>query len=85
MTGFELCWETRLLATCKRPIYVLMMSSQYDQRNLVEALDSGADDFIGKPPLAEELYARLRVAERIASNEVLGLITHDPLAEEPTF
>ncbi len=81
MTGLELCWETRLLATCKRPIYVLMMSSQYDQRNLVEALDSGADDFIGKPPLAEELYARLRAAERIASmqRELLRLATTDPL------
>jgi DNA-binding response OmpR family regulator len=50
------------MATCRRPIYVLMMSSQYDQRSLIEALDSGADDFIGKPPLAEELYARLRAA-----------------------
>jgi DNA-binding response OmpR family regulator len=55
MSGVELCWETRLLATCRRPIYVLMMSSQYDQRSLIEALDSGADEFIGKPPLAEEL------------------------------
>jgi DNA-binding response OmpR family regulator len=32
-----------------------MMSTQYDQRSLIEALDSGADEFIGKPPLAEEL------------------------------
>ncbi len=81
MTGLELCWEARLLATCKRPIYVLMMSSQYDQRNLVEALDSGADDFIGKPPMAEELFARLRAAERIASmqRELLRLATTDPL------
>ncbi len=81
MTGLELCWETRLLASCKRPIYVLMMSSQYDQRNLVEALDSGADDFIGKPPMAEELFARLRAAERIASmqRELLRLATTDPL------
>jgi len=81
MSGLELCWETRLLATPRRPIYVLMMSSQYDQRTLVEALDSGADDFIGKPPLAEELYARLRAAERIASmqRELIRLATTDPL------
>ena len=39
-----------MLATCRRPIYVLMMSTQYDQRSLIEALDSGADDFIGKRP-----------------------------------
>ena len=81
MSGVELCWEARLVATCRRPIYVVMMSSQYDQRSLIEALDSGADDFIGKPPLAEELYARLRAAERIASmqRELLRLATTDPL------
>ena len=81
MSGVELCWETRLMATCRRPIYVLMMSSQYDQRSLIEALDSGADDFIGKPPLAEELYARLRAAERILSmqRELIRLATIDPL------
>lgn len=81
MSGLELCWETRLLETHKRPIYVLMMSSQYDQRALVEALDSGADEFIGKPPLAEELYARLRAAERIASmqRKLIRLATIDPL------
>jgi diguanylate cyclase (GGDEF)-like protein len=81
MSGVELCWEARLLASSRRPIYVLMMSSQYDQRSLIEALDSGADDFIGKPPLAEELYARLRAAERIASmqRELIRLATIDPL------
>lgn len=81
MSGLELCWEARLLATCRRPIYVLMMSSQYDKQSLIEALDSGADDFIGKPPLAEELYARLRAAERLSSmqRELIRLATIDPL------
>jgi diguanylate cyclase (GGDEF)-like protein len=81
ISGVELCWETRLLATCRRPIYVLMMSSQYDQRSLIEALDSGADDFIGKPPSAEELGARLRAAQRILSmqHELIRLATIDPL------
>lgn len=67
ISGLELCWETRLLAGEKRSIYVILMSSNQERRNLVEALDSGADDFIGKPPVAEELYARLRAAGRLAS------------------
>src|SRR5688500_6047449 len=67
ISGLELCWETRLLAGDRRAIYVILMSSNQERRNLVEALDSGADDFIGKPPVAEELYARLRAAERLAS------------------
>jgi PleD family two-component response regulator len=81
MSGVELCWEARLLASRQRPIYVLMMSTQYDHRSLIEALDSGADDFIGKPPLAEELYARLRAAERILSmqRDLIRLATIDPL------
>ena len=79
--GVELCWETRLLATRDRPLHVILMSSNYDQAHLIEALDSGADDFIGKPPAAEELYARLRCAERLSSmqRELIGLATTDPL------
>jgi two-component system, cell cycle response regulator len=81
MSGLELCWETRLLATCERPIYVIMMSASQDRHKLIEALDSGADDYIGKPPVAEELYARLRAAERVAAmqQELVRLATTDSL------
>jgi diguanylate cyclase (GGDEF)-like protein len=81
MSGLELCWETRLLSTYSRPIYIIVMSSSYDQRKLTEALDSGADDFIGKPTVSEELYARLRAAERLAlmQQELVRLATIDPL------
>ena len=81
MSGMELCWEVRLLAMAGRPIYVILMSSSEDRHKLIEALDSGADDYIGKPPIAEELYARLRAAERVATmqRELLRLATTDPL------
>jgi len=81
MTGLELCWETRLLAGDRRAIYVILMSSNQERRNLIEALDSGADDFIGKPPVAEELYARLRAAERLASmhRDLIQLASLDSL------
>lgn len=81
MSGFELCWEARLIASCRRPIYLILMSTNQERRKTAEALDSGADDFIGKPPVAEELYARLRVAERLdgMQRELLRLATIDPL------
>jgi two-component system cell cycle response regulator len=81
LSGLEMCWETRLLSTRRRPIYIILMSSNCDRENLTEALDSGADDFIGKPPVAEELYARLRAAERLAStqHELFRLATTDSL------
>jgi CheY-like chemotaxis protein len=50
MSGLELCWETRLLSGRERPIYIILMSSNSDQQHLINALDSGADEFIRKPP-----------------------------------
>jgi diguanylate cyclase (GGDEF)-like protein len=81
MSGIDLCRRTRQLASRGRPIYVILMSSNQDGHSLIEALDSGADDFIGKPPVVEELYARLRAAERVGTmqRELLHLATTDPL------
>ena len=67
LSGIELCGHARRLASTHRPLYILLMSSSSDQRYLVKALDNGADDFICKPPVAEELFARLRAAERLTS------------------
>jgi two-component system cell cycle response regulator len=81
MSGLELCWETRVLAGRDRPIYVILMSSNIDKQKLGEALDSGADDFISKPPVPDELYARLRAAERLGTmqRELVRLASFDPL------
>jgi len=82
MTGMDLCHEVRKLSVTRRPVYVVLMSSNFDQKNLIEALDSGADDFIGKPPATEELYARLRAAARLASmqRELMRMATTDYLS-----
>jgi len=79
ISGRELCLEVRRVAGGRRPIYILLMSSSDERRNLVEALDHGADDFISKPPITEELYARLRTANRIVSmqRELIKLATTD--------
>jgi diguanylate cyclase (GGDEF)-like protein len=81
MSGVELCWEARLLSGRDRAIYIILMSSNAEQKHLVNALDSGADDFIRKPPAGEELYARLRSAERLVrlQRELIRLATIDPL------
>jgi diguanylate cyclase (GGDEF)-like protein len=81
MSGVDLCRRTRQLASRGRSIYVILMSSNQDGHTLIEALDNGADDFIGKPPVVEELYARLRAAERVGTmqRELLRLATTDPL------
>lgn len=79
--GLELCWSARLIADANRPLSIIMMSSAQNTRTLAEALDSGADDFIEKPPRAEELHARLRAAERLTrmQTELIRLAETDSL------
>lgn len=81
LCGLELCWSARLLAEERRPLHVITMSSARNVRSLTEALDSGADDFIEKPPGAEELNARLRAAERLTTmqEDLIRLAETDPL------
>ena len=81
--GLQLCWEARTLERPDRPIYVIAMSSSRDRDQLSKALDSGADDFITKPPVVRELSARLRSASRMlaAQTRLLYLASHDPLSD----
>ncbi len=81
VSGLELCWEARLLAQNGRPIYVIAMSSPEEQHKLIEVLDSGADEFIQKPPAKGELMARLRAAQRLLSmqKQLVTMANIDPL------
>jgi diguanylate cyclase (GGDEF)-like protein len=79
MSGIELCVKVRALLENRRPLYIIMMSSNDEYTKCVQALDNGADDFINKPPIAEELRARLRTADRVTSmqEELVRLATTD--------
>lgn len=81
ISGLELCWSARLLGDASRPLSIIVMSSTRCTHTLAEALDSGADDFIEKPPSAEELHARLRAAERLTTMQsaLIRLAETDPL------
>jgi two-component system cell cycle response regulator len=81
MSGLQLTRQARLVAGSRRALYILVMSSSSERSTVVEALDSGADDFIGKPPAPDELLARLRVAGRLArlQSELIRLATIDAL------
>jgi len=70
--GIELC---RRLRDKSRPYYhyILMVTASTDELDVVHALESGADDCIGKPFGEAELRARLLVASRILAlqNELI--------------
>ncbi len=46
---------------------IVILSGRYEEREKVEALDRGADDYVTKPFGVDELRARLRVALRRAA------------------
>jgi two-component system KDP operon response regulator KdpE len=46
---------------------IVILSGRYEEREKVEALDRGADDYVTKPFGVDELNARLRVALRHAA------------------
>src|SRR6476660_685662 len=60
MDGLELC--RRIRAVSNVPIIVLSVKGE--ERSKVEALDSGADDYVTKPFGIDELLARVRAALR---------------------
>lgn len=68
--GDGLALIQRLRRWTQRPILVLSARSQ--ERQKVEALDVGADDFLAKPFGVAELHARLRVALRHAAQSSLA-------------
>jgi two-component system, OmpR family, KDP operon response regulator KdpE len=65
MDGVELC--RRIRAMSKVPIIVLSVKGE--ERTKVEALDSGADDYVTKPFGIDELLARVRAALRRGGSE----------------
>ena len=61
---------------------IVILSGRYAEREKVEALERGADDYVTKPFGLEELHARLRVALRRAagpSGDAGGRIVVGPL------
>jgi two-component system KDP operon response regulator KdpE len=60
LDGIEVCRRIRTFSD----VPILVLSAYGDEGRKVEALDSGADDFVTKPFGMAELEARLRVALR---------------------
>ena len=70
MDGLALCREIRKLPR-DNYTYLVLLTSLEGKTNYLEAMDAGADDFMTKPFDADQLTARIQVAERI-----LGLHQH---------
>src|SRR5438477_7964554 len=65
MDGVELCRRIRAMSS----VPIIVLSVKGEERTKVEALDSGADDYVTKPFGIDELLARVRAALRRSGAE----------------
>jgi two-component system KDP operon response regulator KdpE len=74
-SGLETCREIR--STSDVPI--IMLTIRNTERDKVQALDAGADDYVVKPFGSEELMARIRAGLRrsAAAETVPAFVSHD--------
>jgi len=64
MTGVELCSHLRRSQAGSK-MYLILVTARDDDEQVVEAFDSGADDYIVKPFNPRILIARVRAAQRM--------------------
>ncbi|MEO1133900.1 MAG: SpoIIE family protein phosphatase [Cyanobacteria bacterium J06639_1] len=63
MDGLEVCREVKALPELSTSFFILL-TARGESDDLVTGLDSGADDFLSKPPNINELKARVRAGLR---------------------
>jgi len=64
LNGLEICRRLREMNT-PTPPYILFFTCRDNTKDIVTALEAGANDYITKPYQAEELRARLQVGLRV--------------------
>jgi len=81
LTGPEVCRKVRLQQGQEPYTYLLLLTSKSMKEDLIEGMDSGADDYITKPFDQHELQVRLRAGTRIVKlqQELRRQAAHDPL------
>jgi two-component system, cell cycle response regulator len=62
--GVELCRRIRQLSR-QHYTYIILLTGKSSRQDVIAGLQAGADDYMTKPFDAQQLYARLLVAERI--------------------
>jgi two-component system, cell cycle response regulator len=65
LDGIELCRKIRSDFAAKQYIYAILVTAKDTKRDLVDAMNAGADDYLVKPFYAPELKARVMAAKRI--------------------
>jgi two-component system cell cycle response regulator len=65
MDGIEVCRKIRAGDAGQRYIYAVLLTGKSDKKDMLRAMEAGADDYLVKPFDAPELRARLLAGKRI--------------------
>lgn len=65
MDGLELCQKIRGRVGVEYVYFILLTANEHSMDNQQTASDAGVDDFLNKPLNVQQLWMRLRVAERV--------------------
>src|SRR5579875_460228 len=85
LTGPEVCRRIRERAKEKDTYtYILLLTSKSLKEDLIEGMESGADDYVTKPFDQHELKARLRAGTRIIDLEQQLVTAREELREQAT-
>ena len=91
LTGPEVCRRVRATAkdsenpeSKENYTYILLLTSKSLREDLIEGMESGADDYITKPFDQHELKVRLRAGTRIIELERELIAARDELREQAT-
>ena len=83
MTGLDVCRSVRKRA--REPYtYILLLTSKGLREDLIEGMESGADDYISKPFDQNELNVRLRAGTRLVELQGELVATREALREQAT-
>ena len=83
MTGLEVCRLVRQMNR-ERYTYVLLLTSRSQKEDLIEGMESGADDYVTKPFDQHELKVRLRAGTRIIELQSELLAAREALRDQAT-
>lgn len=64
MDGIEVCRRIRAIET-QWPPYIIILTTKGEKTDIIQGLETGADDYLAKPYNGSELLARVNVGRRM--------------------
>ena len=88
LNGLDLCRRLREIDTAD-PLYIIFLTSRNEKDSIVEGLEAGANDYVIKPYDNMELWARVRVGQRMlemqsATNNAKKALAHEAMHDPLT-